>query len=147
LILTGRRWKNNVKAHYFEILEAFDEEPLWYDWHGVPRWCIPEEAHYPRHLMGRIRCQECRKEFWVALGDPVYYQDLSALIAGRHGNVVPVEDAEFDPVNKSHLKLIEYWSYGDSPRHGGQGMGNCVAGDTMSSDSEYEWDEPERERP
>lgn len=122
---------------YFEILEAFDTEPLWYDCYGVPRWCTPEEAHYPEHLMGKIKCQRCGKEFWVALGLPVYIVDYISLIMGGSSNVVRIEGAPIDFENHKELQLIENWGYGDPPRHNG----GCLAGDTMTSISEYEWEE------
>jgi len=94
--------------------------------------------------MGRIRCQECGKKFWVALAHPVYLENLTAKIFGTPANVVRVEGAELDLVNKSHLKLADDWHYGDPPRHAGnweEGVYNCVAGDTMNSIPEDEWEE------
>ena len=53
-----------MKENYGDILDRLGE-PDWWDWYGVPRYGEP--ARVPEHLMGRIRCQHCAREFRVAL--------------------------------------------------------------------------------
>jgi hypothetical protein len=136
---------------YRDIRSRIPEEPLWYDVDGVPRYDPP---HVPRHLMGRIRCQDCREEFWVSLTDNIYHsaavRDEAGLIFWGDGDVEtdPEKVALFINPEKNtirnehfdaylaceHLRLRADWHYGDPPAHG------CV-GDTMISVPEYEWAE------
>jgi hypothetical protein len=110
-----------MKENYGDILERLGE-PDWWDWYGVPRYGEPTRV--PEHLMGRIRCQHCAREFRVALVG-VYIHDSP--------NIAQVKDQP-DWEHFSHLALVERWHYGDPPFH------NCV-GDTMNSIPEWEWDE------
>jgi len=139
---------------YADILSRITDEPVWYDIHGTPRFDVP---HIPLHLMGRIKCQNCRKEFWVSLTDNVYHQAAmknkeGITIAGDRN--VEINQAEYDrltEVDKNGLRIVKHtlsnlyheclhlrlkanWHFGDPPAHG------CI-GDTMNSIPEYEWEE------
>lgn len=145
-----------------EMAEALGKEPLWWDVNGVPRF---REPHVPRHLMGKIRCQYCRREFLVSLTDNIYHmrgwhQDADGRpLPFTIGDPNVTEDPEGrelvyapsdtpgivrvqDPAlhrECRHLALIPDWHYGDPPAHGG-----CV-GETMSSIPEWEWKQWDQE--
>jgi hypothetical protein len=136
-----------MKQNYRDIMDRIDEEPKWFDVFGVPRY---EEPLIPPHLMGRIRCQSCHREFYVALVDEVYNRDpFEQLFSDNQStsNVVQDYEANTEVVNGIrvvkdveamlrgvHLSLAPNWHYGDPPSHG------CV-GDTMNSLPEHRWTE------
>jgi len=126
-IADGAGWKRQeegkraMKENYEDILSRLGK-PDWWDWYGVPRYGEPTRV--PKHLIGRIRCQHCAREFRVALVG-VYIHNSS--------NIEQVKDQP-DWEHFSHLALVEHWHYGDPPFH------DCI-GDTMNSVPEWEWAE------
>lgn len=134
---------------YSDIRSRISEEPVWYDIHGVPRY---DQPHVPRHLMGRIRCQACAREFWVSLVDNIYRipgfcdddgrllvgspcieqsADLLELFVGDRGIIRNEFQERY--FASEHLHLRAGWHYGDPPQHDG------CPGSTMNSVPEYEW--------
>lgn len=113
---------------YDDIYERIEEPPTWYDVSGCPRWGEPT---VPKHLMGRIRCQECGREFLVSLATPVY--GISFEESMVPGNVIQT-GRPFDE-ERNDLALDPHWHYGDPPYHD-----ECAAGSTMNSIPEWEWD-------
>lgn len=99
---------------YRDIRERIDEEPRWYDRHGVPRYCefAPEHCsnvYASEVLLMDVACQDCGRRFlveftWEGWGG---YASLSAQLA--QGSLP---------------------HYGDPPRH--DHHEDCVAGDTMN---------------
>ena len=145
-----------MKDNYQDILDLVgNTEVVWYDIHGVPRFSNPPTV--PLHLLGRIRCQNCGKEFWVSLTDNVYhqagiYRDGICIAGDSNVELDPEEHARLTNVHSNglrvvcketyqeyhackHLRLKQNWRYGDPPFHG-----YCV-GETMNSIPEYEWQE------
>jgi hypothetical protein len=100
--------------------------------------------------MGRIKCQNCDKEFWVSLTDNVYHhagmrglwdinvetnpEEYARLTEKRAGITVVRPETDDDYNARLHLRLRKNWRFGDPPRH------NCI-GDTMNSIPEYEWED------
>lgn len=60
-----------MKQHYLDIIERIDEEPLFYDVYGVPRYGNPDNI--PECLMPTIACQLCGRQFRVAMVEGVYW--------------------------------------------------------------------------
>lgn len=116
-----------MRDNYRDILElAHPHKPVWWDLHGVPRFCHPPEKMLP--AMRHIKCQECGRVFWVCLVD-CYRNYLG------------------DPMDAQNLVPSE-WYYGDPPFHGRGLLGEddvCYAGYCMSSIPEYEWETYEDE--
>ena len=99
---------------YADIRKRIDEDPLWYDEHGVPRY----DPFRPSMLgiyddlaiLMVIECQSCGTPFKVGLGkqralERAFGSDAS--LPTEHG--------------------VGSWHYGDPPR------GCCAAGATMNS--------------
>ena len=132
---------------YSDIRSRIAEEPVWYDINAVPRY---DQPHVPLHLMGRIKCQNCDKEFWVSLTDNVYHhagipglwdinvetnpEEYARLTEKRGYYTVVRPETNKDYGACLHLRLKRNWRFGDPPRH------NCI-GDTMNSIPEYEWED------
>lgn len=99
---------------YADIRERIGEEPLWYDRHGVPRYCefTPErcsDVYAKEVLLMEVGCQECEQRFAVE-----FTWD------GWHSR----------PSLSARLAMQTLPHYGDPPRHDFDG--NCTAGDTMN---------------
>jgi hypothetical protein len=106
-----------VLPSYDDIRSRINEEPTWFDAHGVPRYgdftpgvlgVYDEFA-----LLVEIACQSCGMRMRIGDGTPRIA--ISAIIAGT---MEPSTVASF----------VESWAFGDPPRHGG------CAGETMSCD-------------
>ena len=103
---------------YWDILEAIDAEPLWYDGSGVPRYApfIPSMlgVYDAFAVHARIACQGCRRPFEVARGWTSRWFAPGAEM-GTSELVRPTLD-----------ELVRGFRYGDPPRHG-------CGGDSMQS--------------
>lgn len=100
---------------YLDIRDRIDEEPAWFDRHGVPRYgefspYACSDVYAKEVLLLEIGCQECGQRFLVEFtwGPWLFGKSLVEQVA--------VEDLPH---------------YGDPPRHGFDG--SCGAGDTMNS--------------
>jgi hypothetical protein len=134
-----------MKTFYGDILERISEPPSWWDTNGVPRYGAfdPRKTSVYAHEVALLKvcCQECRREFAVAL-----FYDLD-----EPGRLL------FEEIQRSSVH------YGDPPRPLGEGKwgtdsdgtpmeGCCLSGPTMNSvprqvleywhrgaDTEYGW--------
>jgi hypothetical protein len=72
---TTERWIRQEMHHdYSDITNLTDNNPLWYDENGVPRYCAFHPSHLANIYAGEaalvlIECQGCRTEFWVAFSE------------------------------------------------------------------------------
>lgn len=129
--------------NYADVIELVRKStsklPVWWDCHGAPHYCDPNECLSHKkdlYAFRHIRCQECSRVFWVCLIGPY-----------GHLHNVPFQDGteyEDDPRWPGHKRerIPNDWYYGDPPFHGGGILGeddDCAAGYCMSSIPEYEW--------
>ena len=97
-----------MKHMYPDILALSEDQPIWYDMDGVPRYAQFSPELCP-HVYARwtvlmqIACQECGRKFSVEM----------------HGDIFGRRPTRWGELH-----------YGDPPRHGLP----CVAGDTMNCD-------------
>lgn len=120
---------------YSDITSRIDEEPMWYDEHGCPRY---GEFHpmalgvYDQYaVLGEVECQACGVRLFIGQGYTQFNHELGFYIY-RVGQVL---DLDIDAlVSKKKLAaafswtledILEGWGWGDPPRH------DCV-GDAMS---------------
>jgi len=101
---------------YTDIIDRIDEPPKWYTQHGVPRYCdfspkTRSDVYAKEIALVAIQCQACHKSFLVEMS-------------------LSITD-----VGPSLLKRASTFNlyYGDPPRH--DYLGECSAGDSMSSDT------------
>jgi hypothetical protein len=98
-----------VQNNYDDILERIQEEPKWWDEHGVPRYAVftpgRAEVYVDECCLLRITCQNCGTDFDVCLS------------RSRH-----------DPPSLAELIETRVLAYGDPPN-----SGCCNAGSTMSA--------------
>lgn len=104
-----------MKNDYDDIRERIATPPLWWDEHGVPRYC----AFSPRFVASiyaievvllRVTCQSCERPFEVALS----WNRIEEALHKR----APL-------VDRIRMNALEY---GDPPN-----VGCCAAGPTMNS--------------
>ena len=101
---------------YDDILSRIPEPPLWWDAHGVPRWCefhpTASSNTYAREVaLLRIACQGCGREFDA---------EINWWEQSRHWNGDRMEPLS----TPARLKELHY---GDPPN-----VGCCPAGHTMN---------------
>lgn len=116
-----------MKPNYSDITSRLGE-PLWWDENGVPRY----EAFHPSlcdvyadyAALMIVTCQACGRQFNVAVTRREYVESFEQGCLKLTPTTLPtVEDAG-------------HFYYGDPPRHktGPTESGECLAGDTMTSD-------------
>jgi hypothetical protein len=113
--------------YYGDIIDRIEEEPIWYDQNGVPRYekfkpDLAPNIYADEVILLEIACQDCGRKFLVEMNWE--HTDLYLL---RHS----IPNPSFSEVMRGWLKTDkkeESWPpvhYGDPPSHG------CV-GDTMN---------------
>jgi len=110
-----------VKASYLDIRSKIEEEPLWYDENGTPRYekFSPElspDIYADEVVLLEIACQDCKQRFFVEMS----WSTMRGLFKSRD---VECFSSRFD----NWAKDKEYFPihYGDPPIHG-------CAGDTTN---------------
>ena len=107
-----------MKADYKDILSRIKSDPLWYGYHGVPRYDpfhpkLCSNIYIDEAILLKIQCQDCHKPFLV---------EMHSSKSNR------LQSLEYKVL---HMK--EFWMnlihYGDPPRH------DDCAGDTMNAES------------
>lgn len=113
-----------MNAYYEDIRKRINEEPKWYDCHGVPRYdtfhpSLSPNIYAEEIVLLEISCQDCRRKFLVEMNWSIMEQ-----VFNRHSE-------SFSTVmklwmeSKDKNKRWPPFHYGDPPAHG------CV-GDTMN---------------
>jgi hypothetical protein len=111
---------------YKDIRDRIDEEPKWFDTHGVPRYCEMNPSECPNIyadlvMFVNIACQSCGERFNVEM----HSSSMDRAMAIHRGHLgeesFKVENVSIDPIRH----------YGDPPRHNG------CAGETMNCDDPY----------
>jgi len=101
-----------MKPSYQDILFRIKEEPLWYDQNGCPRYQTfnPRlcDIYCDQAVLLLISCQNCGKEFKVAIPNERYSENSFYERVSNGGNIY----------------------YGDPPD-----IGCCPSGPTMSSNT------------
>lgn len=103
-----------MRHHYRDIRDRIDQDPLWWDENGVPRYCefSPRETgniYCSQAVLLRIACQECGRLFEVAMTWGVFHELR---------NIPPLDEQVRD----------DSLHYGDPPN-----TSCCPAGATMNS--------------
>lgn len=163
-----RKGVSPLKDSYQDIEERINEEPVWWDENGCPRY---EKPHHPEHLMARIRCQACKRIFWVSFVDGVYNMSGYRCGQDRHSdrfgdykcNVTVMGCSQVETIKEIHDSWVEEKDgmtvYKKEPGilnkslkcedkklvdnyHYGDPPrhGGCI-GETMNSEPEWEWEE------
>ena len=108
----------SVHHCYDDILSRIAEEPVWFDEHGVPRYCefAPSKVANPyaeEAALVEVTCQSCSRPFRVAF-------------SARASAAVSQEDWPAGPIGKAiREKTLDY---GDPPN-----VWCCHAGPSMTS--------------
>lgn len=109
--------------HYQDILALTDKPPLWWDDHGVPRWCefTPNETgiYCDEAVLFLIRCQFCHREFQVGVGvtsmEQVMRERASLASAIKDGSLHYGDPPNVDccpggsSSNCEDLRVLQYW--------------------------------------
>lgn len=103
-------------ADYDDIKKLINQEPLWYDANGVPRYAAFDPEMCPNIysdyvVLFEIECQRCGKRFKVEEHEPTF--------------LMPYDKGKFHTIVEN-----KELGYGDPPRH------DC-SGDTMTSEPLY----------
>lgn len=120
-----------MKATYDDILERVGATPDWFDENGTPRFgaftprALPD-IYADECVLLEVACADCRARFKVAMST-----SSSARMIARARGVEESQPGERDLAEAIARKWI---GYGDPPRAGHRD--ECVAGATMSSDTE-----------
>lgn len=104
-----------MKAAYEDIREKINEEPRWFDTHGVPRYAkfhpdLSPNIYADEVVLLKIACQNCGHRFLVEMN-------------------WGVQDKVFDDIVSLHERIENRTiHYGDPP------IGCCAVGSTMNCD-------------
>lgn len=113
-----------MNQNYRDIISKIDITPLWFDEHGVPRYC----DFAPRHLANiyavecvlmRVSCQGCAMQFLVAMSgshaerlidrSPLLWELIEAMTI-HYGDPPNVACCPAGPtMNSVPRQVIEYW--------------------------------------
>jgi hypothetical protein len=103
-----------VKVYYLDILEGMDEEPKWFDEHGVPRYCEfhPSQVglYADEAALLLIACQNCGQTFKVAMCWDYHDPPPTSLLGMHYGDPPNVRCCPAGPtMNCNDLKVLEWW--------------------------------------
>jgi hypothetical protein len=110
-----------MHASYDDIISRISTEPIWFDEHAVPRYCVFEprrsaSIHIGEIALAEITCQECKRRFRVAF----------SVVNFRERTIA-------EAIQNKTLH------YGDPPRHDGDPTTShaCLAGASMNSEPRW----------
>jgi hypothetical protein len=105
---------------YRDILERLGD-PLWYDWQGVPRYCLyrprMQDVYADYDALLEVRCQGCGRTFRVGTCAP------RVLVFSEGGSSLAMLPSE---------SSIGSFGYGDAPWHA-DAAGHMCSGVTMGA--------------
>lgn len=108
-----------MKPEYNDILSRIEENPLWYDQNGCPRYdkfhpnmC---DIYCKEAVLLLISCQNCGKEFKVGIYDnrlkPIFFSERVAKGENLHyGDPPDIGCCPAGPTMSSNTKqILEFW--------------------------------------
>ena len=115
---------------YRDIIEKIGE-PIWYDEHGVPRYCVFEPkqcgVYITAAVLLAIECQSCGERSHVAT---VWNNTFPFMEQLRHAH--EKGESNWNIGFQDKVPLEHAPSYGDPPRHNCSGGGDTMSSDTIS---------------
>jgi len=119
-----------VHKSYQDITNRIEEEPTWW-MNGVPRYCkfephLVSEWQALDALLVHVRCQSCKRDFHVALGDHRPWPELSYVgLLNTHSQLGVIGDPpnhECDGPGNSmtaeEVAVVEFWHRFTIPKGG-----------------------------
>jgi hypothetical protein len=108
-----------VKASYYDIISRIGDPPIWFDEHGVPRYCefAPQRSasiYVNEVALAEIACQGCGRVFHVAFsGVNVQSGTIAEAIEAKslhYGDPPNIECCAAGPTENSiPRRVLEYW--------------------------------------
>ena len=103
-----------MKENYEDIYALTDQEPLWYDQNGTPRFAKFEPKLcpniYARHVfLILIGCQSCGKRFVVEMHTDFYTSTVKHPKHLHYGDP-PIHGCVGDTMNCDDILIVEAWA-------------------------------------